>query len=51
MSPVAEHADELLRRQAELQAQARAVEADLQLDELLGAIGQVNRVGSSALGR
>jgi hypothetical protein len=47
---VVEHADELLRRQAELQAEARAVEADLQLDELLGQIGQVNRVGSAALG-
>jgi hypothetical protein len=47
---VVEQADELLRQQAELQTEARAVEADLQLDELLGAIGQVNRVGSAALG-
>jgi hypothetical protein len=50
MRSVVEDADELLRRQAELQAEARAVEADLQLDELLGAIGNVNRVGSAALG-
>ena len=47
---MAQPTDELLKRQAELQAEARAVEADLQVDELLGAIGQVNRVGSAALG-
>jgi len=47
---VAAPTDHLIWQQAELQAEARAVEADLQLDELLGAIGEVNRVGSAALG-
>jgi hypothetical protein len=37
-------------QQAELQAEARAVEADLQLEQLLAPIGEVNRVGSAALG-
>jgi hypothetical protein len=42
--------DDLLRKQAELQAEALAVEADLGLEELLSPIGEVNRVGSAALG-
>jgi hypothetical protein len=50
MPVVAEPADDLLRQQAELQAEARAVEADLQLDQLLPRLGEVNRVGSAALG-
>ena len=41
---------DLLRRQAALQAEARAVEADLHVAELLGPIGEVNHVGSAALG-
>lgn len=43
-------ADDLLRQQAELQAEARSVEADLQLEERLTPVGAVNRVGSAALG-
>jgi hypothetical protein len=50
MPLVPEPANELLSRQGELQVEARAVEADLQLDEVLGALGEVNRVGSAALG-
>ena len=42
--------DDLLRRQAALQAEAGAVEADLHVAELLGPIGEVNHVGSAALG-
>ncbi|MFJ9844129.1 hypothetical protein ACIRYZ_27460 [Kitasatospora sp. NPDC101155] len=42
--------DDLLRRQAELRAEADAVNADLGLDALLGALGTPVRVGSSALG-
>jgi hypothetical protein len=41
---------ELVGRQAALQAEARSVEADLDVDELFGAIGEVVRVGSAALG-
>jgi hypothetical protein len=41
---------DLSRQQAELQAEARAVEADLRLDELLTTVGAVHRVGSAALG-
>jgi hypothetical protein len=47
---VTEPADDLLRRQVELQAEARSVEADLALEELLTPVGEVNRVGSAALG-
>src|SRR5215472_18502301 len=43
-------ADDLLRQQAELQAEAGAVESDLRLEELLTPLGEVNRVGSAALG-
>ena len=50
MPIVPESADDLLRKQADLQAEARAVEADLGLEELLAAIGEVNLVGSAALG-
>ncbi|QQQ79870.1 hypothetical protein IOD16_16615 [Saccharothrix sp. 6-C] len=42
--------DELLRRQDELQARADAVVADLGLDELLSALGEPVRTGSSAMG-
>jgi hypothetical protein len=45
-----EMADELLRRQDELQSEANAVCSDLRLDELLSGAGQPVRVGSSALG-
>jgi hypothetical protein len=47
---MAESADDLLRKQAELQAEAQTVEADLGLHALLAPIGQINRVGSAALG-
>jgi hypothetical protein len=47
---VAELTHELLRQQAALQAEATAVEVDLQIHELLGSVGQVVRVGSAALG-
>lgn len=50
MVVLTEPADDLLRQQAELQAEARAVEADLGLQELLSPIGEINRVGSAALG-
>jgi hypothetical protein len=39
-----------MRRQDELQAEANAVAVDLQLDELLGTMGDPVRVGSAALG-
>ncbi|MEV7940071.1 hypothetical protein AB0O82_28545 [Kitasatospora sp. NPDC088264] len=42
--------DDLLQHQDERQAEAGAVSADLGLDELLGALGEPVRVGSSALG-
>ncbi|MFD1151855.1 hypothetical protein [Saccharothrix hoggarensis] len=42
--------DELLRRQADLQAQADGVVADLGLDRLLAELGEPVRTGSSALG-
>lgn len=42
--------NELLSRQDELQAEAGAVHADLDLDELLGRVGDPVRVGSAALG-
>ena len=45
-----EPTDDLLRQQSELQAEARTVEADVGLEELLTPIGQVHRVGSAALG-
>ena len=45
-----ESADERSRKQAGLQAEARAVEADLGLQKLLATIGEVNLVGSAALG-
>ena len=41
---------ELLRQQDALQAEARAVAADLQVDGVLGQVGEVNWVGSAALG-
>jgi hypothetical protein len=47
---VTQPSDDLSRQQTDLQAEARAVEADLRLDELLTPVGQVNRVGSAALG-
>jgi hypothetical protein len=47
---VAELTRELLRQQDELQAEAEAVEVDLQLAALLGPIGEPIRVGSAALG-
>jgi hypothetical protein len=47
---VAELAGELLRQQDRLQAEAEAVEADLQLEALLRPIGEPVRVGSAALG-
>jgi hypothetical protein len=47
---VAELTDDLLRRQDELQAEAEAVEVDLQLAALLSPIGEPVRVGSAALG-
>jgi hypothetical protein len=39
-----------LRQQDELQAEARTVEVDLELDRLLGPVGELVRVGSAALG-
>jgi hypothetical protein len=42
--------EELLQRQDQLQAEAEAVNVDLQLDELLSAVGDPVRVGSAALG-
>jgi hypothetical protein len=43
-------AEEMLQRQDALQSEATAVCGDLGLDELLSAVGQPVRVGSSALG-
>ena len=42
--------EQLLQRQDALQAEARVVEADLQINELLGTVGEVTHVGSAALG-
>jgi hypothetical protein len=42
--------DDLLRRQDELQAEAAGLRADLELDTHLAQHGQVNGVGSAALG-
>ena len=50
IAAVAELSHELLRQQDELQAEAEAVEVDLQLDALLRPIGEPVRVGSAALG-
>lgn len=50
MAVVAESAKDLRTKQAELQLEARAVEADLRLHELLALMGEINRVGSAALG-
>jgi hypothetical protein len=47
---VAELTRELLRQQAELQAEADGVEVDLQLAALLEPLGEPVRVGSAALG-
>jgi hypothetical protein len=47
---VVELTRELLRQQDELQAEARAVEVDLKVDELLRPVGEPVRVGSAALG-
>jgi hypothetical protein len=47
---VPELIEELLRQQDALQAEATAVELDLEVHELLGSFGQVVRVGSAALG-
>jgi hypothetical protein len=41
---------ELLIQQDALQAEARAVEADLHIEELFSPVGEVHRVGSAALG-
>ncbi|CDZ57423.1 hypothetical protein [Neorhizobium galegae] len=40
----------ILKKQAELQAQADAIVSALSLDDILGAVGDPVRVGSSALG-
>jgi hypothetical protein len=50
MTGVMTTSDELLAQQDELQAEADVVHADLQLDPLLGRIGEPTRVGSAALG-
>lgn len=47
---MADLTSELLRQQDALQAEARAVELDLQLEQRLSPIGQLFRVGSAALG-
>ncbi len=47
---MADLASELLRQQDALQTEARSVEVDLRVEELLGAVGEVFRVGSAALG-
>lgn len=47
---MADLASELLRQQDALQAEARSVEVDLRVEELLGPVGEVFRVGSAALG-
>ena len=49
VNAVTTHGDGL-RRQDDLQVEARAVAVDLQLDELLGTVGDPVRVGSAALG-
>src|SRR4051812_28482353 len=43
-------ADDLLRRQSELQAEAGEVARELQLTERLSTVGEPVRVGSAALG-
>jgi hypothetical protein len=50
MAAVVELSGDLLRQQDALQAEAAVVAGDLQLDALLGPIGQPVRVGSAALG-
>ena len=48
VNAVTAHGD-VLRRQDDLQVEAKAVAVDLQLDELLGTVGDPGRVGSAAL--